>query len=136
MAATGSEVVYRNVYRELGLPEAALGRFIAGAPFLPWFLMGNLDGWGGAPPESWYARQEALQKQIMCRVTLRLMNHGLSSEMIRSNWSALLPTPVPGVTTHSAGLNAAFVVHTVACISPQSTFKAVGYLPVRCGIHS
>lgn len=67
LLATGAEVVYRNVYRDLGLPSREIDEFIAGPPFLPWFLMGNINGWGGPNPESWYSRQEALQKQIMKR---------------------------------------------------------------------
>jgi alpha-N-acetylglucosaminidase len=67
LMATGAEVVCRNVYRELGLPEKEIDAFIAGPPFLPWFLMGNVDGWGGPNPREWYERQEALQKKIMTR---------------------------------------------------------------------
>ncbi len=67
LLATGAEVVYRNVYRALGLPQRDIDEFIAGPPFLPWFLMGNLNGWGGPNTESWYKRQEALQKRIMKR---------------------------------------------------------------------
>ena len=67
LAASGMEVVHRNVYRDLGLPAEAIDKFIAAPPYLPWFLMGNLDGWGGPNPASWYDRQAALQKKIMAR---------------------------------------------------------------------
>lgn len=67
LLATGAEVVYRNVYRDLGLSKEDIDEFIAGPPFLPWFLMGNLDGWGGPNPDEWYVRQGALQKKIMAR---------------------------------------------------------------------
>ena len=67
LMATGAEVVYRNVYRDLGLPQKDIDNFIAAPPFLPWFLMGNIDGWGGPNPDEWYDRQEALQKSIMTR---------------------------------------------------------------------
>jgi len=67
LAATGFEVIYRNVYRQLGIPDREIDGFIAAPPFVPWFLMGNLDGWGGPNPAAWYDRQEALQKKIMAR---------------------------------------------------------------------
>ena len=67
LMAAGAEVIYRNVYRDLGLGEKDIDAFVAGPPFLPWFLMGNIDGWGGALSRGWYARQEALQKRIMAR---------------------------------------------------------------------
>jgi alpha-N-acetylglucosaminidase len=67
LMATGAEVVYRNVYRDLGIPQKDIDSFIAAPPFLPWFMMGNIDGWGGPNPREWYDRQEALQKKIMAR---------------------------------------------------------------------
>lgn len=67
LAVTGAEVVYRNVYRDLGLSDAEIGEFIAAPPFLPWFFMNNIDGWGGPIPDAWYVRQEALQKKILAR---------------------------------------------------------------------
>ena len=67
LMAVGAEVVCRNVYRDLGVSEKDIDAFIAGPPFLPWFLMGNIDGWGGPNPQAWYQRQEALQKKIMAR---------------------------------------------------------------------
>ena len=73
LMATGAEVVYRNVYRDLGFSDKEIGDFIAAPPFLPWFLMGNIDGWGGPNPAEWYDRQEALQKKIMARA----MNLGM-----------------------------------------------------------
>ena len=30
--------------------------------------MNNLEGWGGPNPESWYTRQEKLQKKIVKRM--------------------------------------------------------------------
>ncbi|GAA5118648.1 alpha-N-acetylglucosaminidase [Luteolibacter yonseiensis] len=67
LMATGAEVVYRNVYRDLGMSAKDIDSFIAAPPFLPWFMMGNIDGWGGPNPREWYDRQEALQKRIMAR---------------------------------------------------------------------
>jgi alpha-N-acetylglucosaminidase len=67
LAVTGAEVVYRNVYKGLGMDDKAIDDFIAGPPYLPWFLMGNLDGFGGPNSPAWYARQEALQKKILAR---------------------------------------------------------------------
>ncbi len=67
LAATGAEVIYRNVYRNLGIDNKSIDAFIAGPPYLPWFLMGNLDGFGGPNSPAWYDRQEALQKKILAR---------------------------------------------------------------------
>ncbi|HEY1790175.1 MAG TPA: alpha-N-acetylglucosaminidase [Verrucomicrobiae bacterium] len=67
LAANGAEVVYRNVYHDFGIDRKDINAFIAGPPYLPWFLMGNLDGFGGPNSPAWYDRQEALQKKILAR---------------------------------------------------------------------
>jgi len=67
LAATGAEVVVRNVYRDLGVSDEEIDKFISGPSYLAWFFMGNIDGWGGPLPEGWYKKQEALQKKILTR---------------------------------------------------------------------
>jgi alpha-N-acetylglucosaminidase len=67
LAITGAEVAYRNVFRSFGIGDKAINGFIAGPPYLPWFLMGNLDGFGGPNSPDWYDQQEVLQKKILAR---------------------------------------------------------------------
>lgn len=67
LSATGAECVLREVYRKLGVSDEDIGKFISGPSYLPWFFMGNLDGWGGPLPDAWYKKQEALQKKILAR---------------------------------------------------------------------
>lgn len=67
LSIVGSECAVREVYLDMGLSEQEVGGFISGPAFLPWFLMGNLDGWGGPLPASWYEKQQALQKKILAR---------------------------------------------------------------------
>ncbi len=61
LAITGTEVVWREVLRKLNYSEQAIDDFIAGPAFLAWFLMNNLEGWGGPNPDSWYTQQTSLQ---------------------------------------------------------------------------
>ena len=68
LAVVGEECVWRNMLLRLGYSEDEIGRFIAGPAFLAWWAMNNLEGWGGPLPQSWYARQEQLQKQILGRM--------------------------------------------------------------------
>ena len=67
LAITGHEVVIKNVYRQLNLPEQEIKDFISGPSYLPWFMMGNLDGFGGPLPDTWFEEQEDLQKKILKR---------------------------------------------------------------------
>lgn len=68
LAMVGTDVVWRNVLLDLGYTEKEVGDFIAGPAFQAWWLMNNLEGWGGPNPESWYAHQEKLQKRILKRM--------------------------------------------------------------------
>ena len=68
LAVVGEECVWRNMLLRLGYSDDEIGRFIAGPAFLAWWAMNNLEGWGGPLPQSWYARQEQLQKQILGRM--------------------------------------------------------------------
>ena len=68
LAIVGEECVWRNMLLKLGYTETEVGQFIAGPAFLAWWEMNNLEGWGGPLPQSWYARQEKLQKQILARM--------------------------------------------------------------------
>lgn len=68
LAIVGEECVWRNMLLKMGYTEEEVGRFVAGPAFLAWWEMNNLEGWGGPLPQSWYARQEQLQKQILKRM--------------------------------------------------------------------
>lgn len=47
LAAVGTDVVWRNVLTRLGYTRDEINRFIAGPGFQAWWLMNNLEGWGG-----------------------------------------------------------------------------------------
>ena len=68
LAAVGQECIWRNMLLKLGYTPEEVNSFIAGPAFLAWWAMNNLEGWGGPNPDSWYARQEALQKKILKRM--------------------------------------------------------------------
>ncbi len=68
LAAVGQECVWRNVLLRLGYTDKEVGNFIAGPAFLAWWAMNNLEGWGGPLTDSWYTRQEELQKNILNRM--------------------------------------------------------------------
>ena len=68
LALTGTESVWRNVLLKLGYTKDEINEFVAGPGFTAWWLMNNLEGWGGSNPESWYTRQEKLQKKIVKRM--------------------------------------------------------------------
>ena len=64
----GADVVWYNVLTKLGYTKDEINEFIAGPAFQGWWLMNNLEGWGGPNPDSWYKQRETLQKQILKRM--------------------------------------------------------------------
>ena len=50
-----------------------------------WWLMNNLEGWGGPNPSSWYARNTELQKRILSRMA------ELGIEPVLPGYSGMLP---------------------------------------------
>jgi len=68
LAVVGQEAVWRNVMRRMGMGEEEIAAFIPGPAFQAWWLMGNLEGWGGPVSQAWIEKQSALQKKILSRM--------------------------------------------------------------------
>lgn len=86
LALTGTEVVWRNVLiNKLGYTKDEANKFIAGPSFQAWFLMNNLEGWGGKNPDAWYDQQEELQKKIVARM------RELDIEPVLAGYSGMVP---------------------------------------------
>lgn len=85
LAAVGQECVWKNMLLRLGYDKEEVNRFIAGPAFLAWWAMNNLEGWGGPNPDSWYVRQEALQKKILKRM------HEYGMKPVLPGYSGMVP---------------------------------------------
>ena len=81
----GADVVWKNLLEELGYSKDEISEFIAGPGFQAWWLMNNLEGWGGPNPEWWYERQESL-----CCFILDGMR-GLGMEPVLPGYGGMLP---------------------------------------------
>ena len=68
LALVGADAVWRNVLMKLGYDKDDADAFIAGPAFQAWWLMNNLEGWGGPNSDSWYEDRVALQKKILKRM--------------------------------------------------------------------
>ena len=68
LAIVGTDVVWYHVLQKLGYGKEEINAFIAGAGFQAWWLMNNLEGWGGPNPDSWYEQRAELQKKILKRM--------------------------------------------------------------------
>ena len=85
LAMTGTDVVWRNTLKRLGCSDAEADAFVAGPAFQAWWLMNNLEGWGGPNSEKWYADRAALQRRILERM------HELGMEPVLPGYSGMVP---------------------------------------------
>ena len=67
LSVTGQEAVWQRVCRKMGMSDAEIMEFFAGAPYLPFSWMGCLDSWGGPLPKDWIDRHAELQQKILLR---------------------------------------------------------------------
>jgi alpha-N-acetylglucosaminidase len=67
LAITGQEAVWYDVYKELGLSDKQIEKFLVGPAYLPWGWMGNIDSLGGPLPKSWMEDHKLLQQKILER---------------------------------------------------------------------
>ena len=85
LSVVGTDVVWYNVLSKLGYSRDEINAFVAGPAFQGWWLMNNLEGWGGPNPDSWYKQREQLQKQIV----KRMREYGI--EPVLPGYSGMVP---------------------------------------------
>ncbi|HXX62203.1 MAG TPA: alpha-N-acetylglucosaminidase TIM-barrel domain-containing protein [Bacteroidota bacterium] len=68
LAMTGQEVVWRSLWRSMGISAGELDDYFTGPAFLPWHRMGNINKHGGPLPQGWIDAQAVLQKKILERM--------------------------------------------------------------------
>lgn len=67
LSLTGAATVWRNTLLALGFDKTQIDNFVAGPAHQAWWLMNNLEGWGGPNPEDWYDKTAQLEQQIVKR---------------------------------------------------------------------
>lgn len=67
LAVQGQNIIWDEVYKDLGFSDRELDSFFTGPSWFIWFWMGNMDGWGGPLPKSWMQSHEALEKKILAQ---------------------------------------------------------------------
>jgi alpha-N-acetylglucosaminidase len=68
LAMEGQEYVWRALWREEGMDEAAIEQSLSAAPFLPWQRMGNIAGYRAPLSPGWIEKKHQLQVQILKRM--------------------------------------------------------------------
>lgn len=85
LAITGTDAVWRNTLLRLGYSKQEADEFVAGPAFQAWWLMNNLEGWGGPMSDKWYDERVALQQKILARMA------ELGMEPVLPGYSGMVP---------------------------------------------
>lgn len=68
MAVYSQYAVWQNTLRRLNFSEDDIRKFLPGAGYEAWWLMGNLEGFGGPVTPEFIARQTDLQQKMLKRM--------------------------------------------------------------------
>lgn len=68
LAPVGMEAVWQNTLKRIGYSQEEALRFIPGPAFTAWWLMGNLEGWGGPVSQQHIDKQTKLEQNILKRM--------------------------------------------------------------------
>lgn len=85
LCITGMEAVWEKVLKRLGYDEEGVRKFIAGGAFKAWWLMNNLEGWGGEVSREYIDAECDLQKKILKRM------RELGMKPVLAGYSGMLP---------------------------------------------
>lgn len=77
LVANGSEAVWQQVLQKLGYTAKEIEAFITGPAYNAWWLMGNIQGWGGPMPQS----QIDGRRQLVQRMLARMQSLGIEPVM-------------------------------------------------------
>ncbi|CAL2082808.1 Glycoside hydrolase, family GH89 lipoprotein precursor. Probable alpha-N-acetylglucosaminidase [Tenacibaculum sp. 190524A02b] len=62
------EAILARVFKKIGLQEEEINQYFSGPAHFPWNRMGNLNGWDGTLPKSYFQKQIKLTHQMLERM--------------------------------------------------------------------
>lgn len=68
LAILGTEAVWQNTLKHFNFSDQEIADFIPGPAYTPWWLMDNLEGWGGPVSQEYIDSRAELQKKILKRM--------------------------------------------------------------------
>jgi len=68
LTVNGMEAVWQNTLKQIGYSDREINDFLVGPAYTAWWLMGNIQGWGGPMPQSQIDGRKALQQKMMARM--------------------------------------------------------------------
>ena len=85
LATIGTEAVWQRTLEKFGFSDKEIKAFIPGPAFNAWWLMGNLEGWGGPVTQRMIDRRTHLEQKIVARM------HELGIEPVLQGFYGMIP---------------------------------------------
>lgn len=92
LVANGEEAVWQNVLRRLGYTENEINEYITGPAYNAWWLMGNIQGWGGSMPQTQIDDRKKLVQKMIARM------QSLGIEPVMPGFYGMVPSDFKGKT--------------------------------------
>ncbi|SFD02168.1 alpha-N-acetylglucosaminidase [Chitinophaga sp. CF118] len=92
LIANGEEAVWQNVLRRLNYSEKEISDYITGPAYNAWWLMGNIQGWGGPMPQKEIDSRKALVQKMIARM------HLLGIEPVMPAFYGMVPSTLKNKT--------------------------------------
>ena len=120
LVANGSEAVWQNTLRRMNYSEKEIADFITGPAYNAWWLMGNIEGWGGPMPQSQIdSRKKLVQKMLkrMKSLGIEPLMPGVRRISFRKELGVLSPARIFWIlwTRSSIVLQPSFMTKPAVC---------------------
>lgn len=142
LVANGSEAVWQNVLRRMGYSEKEIYDFITGPGYNAWWLMGNIEGWGGPMPQSQIDSRKKMVQKMLARmkslgieplmpgfygmVPSSLKNKSKAHIIAQGNWGAFVrPDILDPLDPEFDKVAAIFTKRHAACMARIFAFSLV-----------
>lgn len=123
LAPVGTEVIWQQVLREIGFSEADIRAYLPGPAFNAWWLMGNIQGWGGPASDAMIQHWRSLQQQLLQRM------HELGIQPVLQGFCGLVPSTIkkyyPTALTVDQGSWGEGFIRPVFLLPQDSLFKTI-----------
>jgi alpha-N-acetylglucosaminidase len=86
LATIGTEAVWQQTLERFGFSTKEIEAFIPGPAFNAWWLMGNLEGWGGSVTQRMIDRRTHLEQKILARM------HELGIQPVLQGFYGVVPS--------------------------------------------
>jgi len=86
LATIGTEAVWQQTLERFGFSAKEISTFIPGPAFNAWWLMGNLEGWGGPVTQRMIDRRTNLEQKMLARM------HELGIEPVLQGFYGMVPS--------------------------------------------